>query len=72
MQGGKAAAETILQLRQAGDFSKANTRLFERRWMQLFGHDFKLVGPCLLCLLRMFLKLSHHHGWPGRTSDAGS
>ena len=44
VQGGKAAAETILQLRQAGDFSKANTRLYERRWMQLYGHDFKLVS----------------------------
>ena len=48
LQGGKAAAETLLQLREAGDFSAANTRHFERKWMQLFGHDFKLVrGSCL-------------------------
>lgn len=29
---------------QAGDFSKRSTRLYEQRWMELFGHDFKLVG----------------------------
>ena len=31
-------------LLQAGDFSKRSTRLYEQRWMELFGHDFKLVG----------------------------
>lgn len=44
MMGGKAAAEVLLQCREAGDFSKRSTRLYERRWMELFGHDFKLVG----------------------------
>ena len=43
MMGGKAAAEVLLQCREAGDFSKRSTRLYERRWMELFGHDFKLV-----------------------------
>ncbi|PSC69140.1 CMF receptor CMFR1 [Micractinium conductrix] len=42
MMGGKAAAEVLLQCREAGDFSKRSTRLYERRWMELFGHDFKL------------------------------
>lgn len=44
MMGGKAAAEVLLACRQAGDFSKRSTRLYQQRWMELFGHDFKLVG----------------------------
>ena len=43
MMAGKAAAEVLLQCRQAGDYSKRSTRCYEHRWMQLFGHDFKLV-----------------------------
>ena len=42
-QGGKAAAQTILDMRAAGDYSKASTRVYEQRWMQLFGHDFAYV-----------------------------
>jgi geranylgeranyl reductase family protein len=42
MMGGKAAAEVLLACREAGDFSKRSTRLYEQRWMELFGHDFKL------------------------------
>jgi hypothetical protein len=43
MMGGKAAAEVLLACRAAGDFSRRSTRLYERRWMEVFGHDFKLV-----------------------------
>lgn len=42
MMGGKAAAETLLDMRASGDFSKASTRQYERRWMQMFGHDFMM------------------------------
>jgi flavin-dependent dehydrogenase len=42
MMGGKAAAEALLAARAAGDFSAANTRLYERRWRARFGHDFAL------------------------------
>lgn len=40
MMGGKAAAATLLEMRAAGDFTAANTQRYERRWMELFGHDF--------------------------------
>jgi menaquinone-9 beta-reductase len=40
MMGGKIAAETILEIRSAGDYSAANTARFERRWKARFGHDF--------------------------------
>ncbi|KFM25557.1 Conditioned medium factor receptor 1 [Auxenochlorella protothecoides] len=42
MMGGKVAAETLLEMRAAGDFSSRSTRLYQQRWMDLFGHDFKL------------------------------
>ncbi len=42
-QGGKAAAQTILDMRTAGDYSKASTRVYEQRWMKAFGHDFAYV-----------------------------
>jgi hypothetical protein len=38
--GGKAAAQTILDMRRTGDFSSASAKMWERRWMNLFGHDF--------------------------------
>ena len=44
MMGGKAAAEALLACRQTGDYSAASTRLYHTRWMELFGHDFKLVS----------------------------
>ena len=47
MQGGKAAAETILDMRATGDFSKQSTKEYQRRWMQAFGHDFHLVRHCV-------------------------
>lgn len=40
--GGKAAAETILDMRRTGDFSAASCKQYERRWMSLFGHDFTM------------------------------
>ena len=43
-QGGKAAAETILDMRTKGDFSRAATQLYEARWMKAFGHDFSYVS----------------------------
>mmetsp|Transcript_17105 Transcript_17105/g.47439 ORF Transcript_17105/g.47439 Transcript_17105/m.47439 type:complete len:498 (+) Transcript_17105:1914-3407(+) len=42
MMGGKAAAQTILDMRRTGDFSKQSCKSFERRWQRLFGHDFAL------------------------------
>ncbi|KAL4422636.1 hypothetical protein ABPG75_008833 [Micractinium tetrahymenae] len=42
MMAGKAAAEVLLACRQAGDYSRRSTRLYQQRWMELFGHDFKL------------------------------
>jgi len=42
-QGGKAAAETILDMRATGDYSKQSTKEYERRWIQEFGHDFHMV-----------------------------
>ena len=51
-QGGKAAADTILEMKESGDFSAASTRVYQQRWMKLFGHDFAYVSmlgklPCL-------------------------
>ena len=45
-QGGKAAAETVLDMRSTGNFSKAAAQAYERRWMKAYGHDFELVGLC--------------------------
>eukprot|EP00891_Asterochloris_glomerata_P007795 jgi/Astpho2/7795/Aster-06086 len=42
IMGGKAAGQAVLSMRQTGDFSKLSTRQYERRWMELFGHDFVL------------------------------
>lgn len=62
MMGGKGAAEVLLQLRAAGNFKKENTRLFERKWMQLFGYDFKLVSGWLVKFTEGFgqLKQGEH------------
>lgn len=42
MMGGKAAAETLLDMRSTGDYSKASTVVYQRRWMKAFGHDFPM------------------------------
>ena len=49
MQGGKAAAETVLEMRQAGNFSSAACSQYQRRWMEAYGHDFAWVRcwPCV-------------------------
>lgn len=43
VQGGKAAATTILDMRATGDFSKQSTKEYQRRWMEAYGHDFGMV-----------------------------
>lgn len=40
MMGGRAAADTILDMRKTGDFSKASCKQYERRWIRAYGHDF--------------------------------
>ena len=42
MMGGKAAAETLLDMRSTGDFSKASCQVYARRWYNAYGHDFFL------------------------------
>lgn len=42
IMGGKFAAETINEMRAAGDFSAANGKRFEDRWMKRYGYDFKM------------------------------
>jgi flavin-dependent dehydrogenase len=40
MMGGKIAAESILKMRDAGNFTAEATKKFEQAWMKRFGHDF--------------------------------
>ncbi|KDD74318.1 hypothetical protein H632_c1405p1, partial [Helicosporidium sp. ATCC 50920] len=40
MMGGKIVAETLLEVRAAGDYSARSLKLFERRWYDKFGYDF--------------------------------
>lgn len=47
-QGGQAAAETILDMRATGDYSKQSTKEYRRRWMAAYGHDFHMVCTCHL------------------------
>ena len=56
-QGGKAAAETVLDMRETGNFSRAAAQAYERRWMKAYGHDFELVchGLPVLCPAAMEL-----------------
>ena len=49
LQGGKAAAETILEMKECGDFSAASTSVYQQRWMKLFGHDFAYVSARFSC-----------------------
>eukprot|EP00882_Tetradesmus_deserticola_P017985 GHRQ01019296.1.p2 GENE.GHRQ01019296.1~~GHRQ01019296.1.p2 ORF type:complete len:164 (+),score=99.26 GHRQ01019296.1:818-1309(+) len=42
MMGGQAAADTLLDMRASGDYSKASTVAYQRRWMAKFGHDFHM------------------------------
>ena len=43
LQGGKAAAETILDMRVSSNYSRAAAKAYEQRWMKYYGHDFYLV-----------------------------
>ena len=52
MLGGRAAAEALLAARAAGDFSAANTRLYERRWRARFGADFAMSQACAEAVCR--------------------
>lgn len=40
IMGGKAAAETLVDMKNAGNYSKAAGSLYARRWYNLYGHDF--------------------------------
>jgi hypothetical protein len=40
MMGGKAAAETVIDMRATGDWSKQSCKAYARRWHKAFGHDF--------------------------------
>lgn len=40
MMGGKAAAESILKARAAGNFSSVAMKKYEEAWMERYGHDF--------------------------------
>ncbi|GAX79984.1 hypothetical protein CEUSTIGMA_g7423.t1 [Chlamydomonas eustigma] len=40
MMGGRAAAETIIDMRNTGDFSKQSCKAYSRRWYKAYGHDF--------------------------------
>lgn len=42
IMGGKAAAETILDMRATGDYSRQSTKEYRRRWMAAYGHDFHM------------------------------
>ena len=68
-QGGKAAAETVLDMRATGDYSKHSTKEYERRWIQAFGHDFHMAcdpassnptTSLYACLLSLSLFWSAH------------
>lgn len=43
IMGGKAAAETILEARECGNYSRYALQKYEARWIKLYGHDFALV-----------------------------
>lgn len=76
MQGGKSAADTILDMRASGDYSSRSTKEYQRRWMKAYGHDFHMVpasrppcrlhSPLQLChprisQLRSKVRLHHLH-----------
>jgi hypothetical protein len=61
--GGKAAAQTILDMRRTGDFSSASAKMWERRWMSLFGHDFYMSTKMAEVIYRWALGAGL--GWAG-------
>ncbi len=58
MMGGKAAAETLLEARTAGNFSSAALKAYERRWMALYGEQ-TCGAHCMHCWQRC-TALSRH------------
>ena len=76
-QGGKAAAQTILDMKRTGDFSSKSTAVYERRWMELFGYDFAFVrlsfsptqGATSFSVYRSIIVAVQPHT-PGRRSQA--
>lgn len=42
IQGGKIAGGVLADMKQGGDFSSKSTRVWEQRWFEAFGHDFKM------------------------------
>lgn len=40
MMGGKAAAETIIDMHATGDFTRQSCKQYARRWYKAYGHDF--------------------------------
>lgn len=44
IMGGKAAAETLLEARESGNYGRGALQKYEARWIKLYGHDFALVG----------------------------
>jgi flavin-dependent dehydrogenase len=40
MMGGKAAAQTLIDMVGTGDFTKQSCKAYERRWYSAYGHDF--------------------------------
>eukprot|EP00048_Salpingoeca_helianthica_P025060 m.37431 g.37431 ORF g.37431 m.37431 type:complete len:489 (+) comp9810_c1_seq1:3987-5453(+) len=70
MQGGKAAAETLLEMRAAGDYSLASCRAFEDRCWNLFAHDFDLSRKAALVLYRFPILLDATASEMERVGDA--
>lgn len=44
MMDGKAAAETLLEMRVSGDYSANATQMYHKRWMKAYGYDFGMVN----------------------------
>jgi len=54
MEGGKIAAEFLLEAIQAGNFSASAMKIYHERWMERFGNDFTWCAASSFALL-------HHH-----------
>ena len=40
MMGGRAAAQTLIDMVRTGDFTRQSCKAYERRWYNAYGHDF--------------------------------
>lgn len=70
MMGGKAAAGAVAAMAASGDFSRRSARQYERRWMQLFGHDFFLSKVLAEAIYRCPLLLDAMASEMQRKGDA--